>query len=91
MLDRVVPQAILQLIPLPAGGEDPQLPHGEDEVYVVTAGRGRIRVGDEDVAVEPGSIVYVPARVPHRFHTIESELSALVFFAPAEGTGADPA
>ena len=76
----------LGLYTLPTGGEDPQSPHGEDEVYVVTAGRARLRVGEEDVAVEPGSIVFVPALVPHRFHSIESELSALVFFAPAEGT-----
>jgi len=71
---------------LPAGGEDPQQPHGEDEVYVVTAGRARIRVGEEDREVGPGSVVFVPARVPHRFHSIESELGVLVCFAPAEGS-----
>jgi mannose-6-phosphate isomerase-like protein (cupin superfamily) len=80
----------LGLYVLPAGGEDPQQPHGEDEVYVVSAGRARLRVGDEDRAVGPGSVVFVPARVPHRFHSIESELSVLVFFAPAEGTAAKP-
>jgi hypothetical protein len=26
----------------------------------------------------------VAARVPHRFHTIEGDLTILVFFAPAE-------
>lgn len=71
---------------LPAGGADPQSPHGEDEVYVVTAGRARITVGDDVRAVGPGSVVYVPARVPHRFHDIEQELRVLVFFAPAEYT-----
>ena len=80
----------LGLYVLPAGGEDLQSPHGEDEVYVVTAGRARIRVGEEDRAVEPGSVVFVPARVPHRFHSIESDLSALVFFAPAEGSATNP-
>lgn len=81
----------LGLYVLPAGGEDPQSPHGEDEVYVVTAGRARIRVGDEDRDVGPGSVVFVPARVPHRFHSIASELTVLVLFAPAEGTVAAPA
>lgn len=76
----------LGLYTLPAGGQDPQQPHTEDEVYVVTAGHARIRVGDEDRAVAPGSIVFVPALVPHRFHSIEAELSVLVFFAPAERT-----
>ena len=81
-----VPSMSLGLYVLPAGGEDLQSPHGEDEVYVVTAGRARFRAGDEDRAVAPGSVLFVPARVPHRFHSIESELHALVFFAPAEGS-----
>ena len=75
---------------LPAGGTDPQQPHGEDEVYLVLRGRARIRGGEEDRAVEPGSVVYVPARVEHRFHDIREELSVAVFFAPAEGSAAAP-
>ncbi len=71
---------------LPAGGTDPQAPHGEDEVYVVVAGRARLTVGDEERAVAAGSVAYVPARVPHRFHDIEQDLRVLVFFAPAEYT-----
>jgi mannose-6-phosphate isomerase-like protein (cupin superfamily) len=66
----------------PAGGEDRQQPHEEDEVYHVVAGRGSIRVAGEDTTVGPGSIVYVPARVQHRFHSIEEELRVLVFWAP---------
>jgi mannose-6-phosphate isomerase-like protein (cupin superfamily) len=69
---------------LPAGGVDPQSPHTEDEVYTVISGRSRIRVGDEDRSVSAGSIVFVAAHVPHRFHTIEEDLTILVFFAPAE-------
>ena len=70
----------------PAGGQDRQQPHAEDEVYHVTAGRGRIRVAGEDRPVGPGSVVYVAAGVEHRFHSIEEELVILVFFAPAEGS-----
>ncbi len=82
-----VPALSAGLYVLPAGGEDPQQPHEEDEVYYVLSGRATIRVADDDRPVGAGSIVYVPARVPHRFHTIEEDLSILVFFAPAE---ADP-
>ena len=71
---------------LPAGGTDPQGPHTEDEVYHVVSGRGRIRVGDEDRAVEAGSVVFVGADVVHRFHSIEEELVILVVFGPAEYT-----
>jgi mannose-6-phosphate isomerase-like protein (cupin superfamily) len=69
---------------LPAGGVDPQSPHTEDEVYYVVDGKARIRVGDEDRSVSGGSIVFVAAGVPHRFQTIEEDLTMLVFFAPAE-------
>jgi mannose-6-phosphate isomerase-like protein (cupin superfamily) len=74
------------LYALPAGGIDPQQPHTEDEVYHVVAGRARIAVGDEDRAVQAGSIVFVGADVPHRFHDIEEELVVLVVFGPAEYT-----
>jgi hypothetical protein len=41
-------------------------------------------VGAEQRAVEAGSVVFVAARVPHHFHSIEEELRILVFFAPEE-------
>lgn len=71
---------------LPAGGTDPQQPHTEDEIYHVVAGRARITVGDEDRPVRAGSIVFVGADVPHRFHSIDEELVVLVVFGPAEYT-----
>lgn len=82
------PSLSVGLYELPAGAVDPQSPHAEDEVYHVVAGRATIRVGDEDRPVTPGSVVFVGAGVPHRFHTIEEDLSVLVFFAPAEGSAA---
>ncbi len=68
------------------GETDPQSPHTEDEVYVVLGGTARIRVGSEDHPVRSGSVVYVPARLEHRFHDITEDLSVLVFFAPPEGS-----
>jgi mannose-6-phosphate isomerase-like protein (cupin superfamily) len=79
-----VPDLSAGLYAIPAGGEDPQSPHAEDELYYVSAGRATIRVGDEDRAVAPGSLVFVAARVPHRFHSIEEDLAVLVVFGPAE-------
>jgi mannose-6-phosphate isomerase-like protein (cupin superfamily) len=69
---------------LPAGGTDPQSPHTEDEVYYVVSGKAKINVADEDRDVQAGSIVYVAKNVEHRFHSIEEEVTVLVFFAPAE-------
>ena len=79
-----VPSMSMGVYSLPAGGVDPQQPHTEDEVYYVVSGRGQIRVGEEDRPVGPGSIVFVAATVDHRFHTIDKDLTILVFFAPAE-------
>jgi mannose-6-phosphate isomerase-like protein (cupin superfamily) len=73
---------------LGAGQDDPQQPHAEDEVYYVVRGRATIRVADEDRPVGPGSVIYVAATVPHRFHTIQEDLEILVIFAPAEGARA---
>ena len=79
-----VPDLSMGLYVLPVGGVDPQSPHTEDEVYYVVSGRAQIKVADEDRAVQAGSSVYVAKNVEHRFHSIEAELTVLVFFAPAE-------
>lgn len=72
---------------IPAGTEDPQQPHTEDEVYFVIEGHASIQVEGESESIGPGSIIYVKARQEHRFFDIEDDLSVLVIFAPAEGEG----
>mgnify|MGYP002814566512 CR=1 FL=1 len=79
-----VPDLSMGLYVLPAGGIDPQLPHTEDEVYYVVSGRAMIKVAEENRSVQAGSVVYVAKNVEHRFHSIEQDLTVLVFFAPAE-------
>lgn len=74
----------LGLYVLPADGVDPQQPHNEDEVYYIISGQGQIDVGEETQLVEPGSIIFVAAHMPHKFHSITEALKILVFFAPAE-------
>ncbi|HSG39002.1 MAG TPA: cupin domain-containing protein, partial [Thermoanaerobaculia bacterium] len=39
----------------------------------------------EDMAVGPGSVLFVAARVEHRFHSIAEDLEVLVFFARGSG------
>jgi mannose-6-phosphate isomerase-like protein (cupin superfamily) len=79
-----VPDLSMGLYVLPAGGTDPQSPHTEDEVYYVVSGQAKIMVADEDHDVQAGAIIYVTKNVAHHFHSIEEELTVLVFFAPAE-------
>lgn len=81
-----VPDLSCGLYVLPAGGVDQQQPHSEDEVYFVVNSRSHITIDSETRPVQPGSIIYVAAHVPHRFHDITEDLQILVFFAPAEGS-----
>jgi mannose-6-phosphate isomerase-like protein (cupin superfamily) len=67
-------------------GSDEQMPHTEDEIYVVTAGRAVLRAGEVSTPVGPGSVVYVAAGEIHRFTEVTEDLAAIVLFAPAEGT-----
>lgn len=69
---------VLRLSP---GEEDTQGPHDEDELYFVVEGSGRIDVGKEDRAISRGSIVFVPAHVPHHFYGNADELVVLYVFA----------
>lgn len=67
-----------------AGGLDTQVPHHEDEVYVVTAGAGWFEAAGDQIAVEPGSTIFVPAHEEHRFFDVTEDLAVIVLFAPAE-------
>ena len=78
-----VPALSLGLYVLPAGGEDQQSPHGQDEIYYVVSGKATLRVNGEDTPAVPGAILYVAAEAEHKFVAIEEELTLLVFFAPA--------
>ncbi|MFD7919441.1 cupin domain-containing protein [Streptomyces sp. NPDC059740] len=79
-----VPTMSAGVYALPADGTDPQQPHAEDELYIVIAGRATVRVGGESRPVGPGSIVYVPAEMPHRFTDITEDLQVAVVFSPPE-------
>jgi mannose-6-phosphate isomerase-like protein (cupin superfamily) len=74
---------------LPAGAEDPQQPHQEDEAYFVLSGRGVLHLSGQDIQAEPGDLLYVPAGADHRFSPVD-DLTLLVFFAPAESKGVNP-
>lgn len=48
-------------------GVDTQQPHERDELYVVARGSGRFVYGARRAAVAAGDLLFVPARLPHRF------------------------
>jgi mannose-6-phosphate isomerase-like protein (cupin superfamily) len=76
---------------LPVGAQDPQLPHGEDEIYVVRSGQGVLRTPSGDAQAVPGAVLFVSAGEEHRFVEVTRELDLLVIFAPAEHTAGSTA
>ena len=76
-----VPSLSTGVYSLPAGANDLQAPHDEDELYYVVSGTARVRIEDEEKTIGPGSILYVPASAEHSFCEIEEDLTLLVFFA----------
>jgi len=67
---------------IPAGGQDDQSPHTEDEIYVVRSGRATLVTASGTTDVGPGSVIYVPAGEQHRFTEVSEDLALLVVFAP---------
>lgn len=71
-----------------AGGTDHQVPHTEDEIYVVMSGRATLVAGNEQAVLGPSAVVFVAAGEEHRFTDITEDLAVLVLFAPAEDSRA---
>jgi mannose-6-phosphate isomerase-like protein (cupin superfamily) len=82
LLDR--PDLVVGVLRIRPGGVDLQSAHQQDEVYAVVGGRGILRLGEQDHAVAPGSVVFVPRGIPHRFHGNKELLTlAYVLVPPA--------
>jgi mannose-6-phosphate isomerase-like protein (cupin superfamily) len=70
---------------------DPQTPHDRDEVYVVASGRGFFVRGAERVAFEPGDMLFVPAKMEHRFEDFTPNFATWVmFYGPTGGERENP-
>jgi mannose-6-phosphate isomerase-like protein (cupin superfamily) len=76
-----VPAISCGLYSLAAGSKDMQAPHDDDEVYFVLSGRARMRLGDAEREVNPGTLLYIRAATEHSFFEIEEDMILLVIFA----------
>lgn len=79
-----VPDMSAGIYALPAGSEDLQRPHHQDEIYYVLSGKSKFVCEDEVIDVVPGSFIYVAKHAAHRFFDIEEDLEIIVIFAPEE-------
>lgn len=66
-------------------GVDLQEPHSRDEVYVVASGSGEFECGERRDRFGPGDLLFVPARLPHRFVNFSADLAVWVMFYGPEG------
>ena len=67
---------------------DDQQPHDQDEAYVVVAGSGFFRIGDERQPFGPGDLLFVQAGVDHRFEDFTPDFAVwAIFWGPDGGEG----
>lgn len=69
------------IIVLHPGEEDTQEPHPADELYYVIEGSGYMELGKRRRPVKKGSIIFVPAKMRHRFYGNKENLIILYVFA----------
>lgn len=66
-------------------GSDPQTAHDRDEVYIVTNGTGFFFRDNERIKIGPGDMLFVPAKMEHRFEDFSSDFATWVFFYGPQG------
>ena len=66
-------------------GVDPQTPHSRDELYVIARGAGEFLCAERRQRFAAGDLLFVPARVVHRFERFSDDFAAWVMFYGPEG------
>ena len=64
---------------------NPQVPHAQDEIYVVIRGRGVLFHDGERDPFESGDLVFVAAGIEHRFGDLSEDVAVWRVFYGAEG------
>jgi quercetin dioxygenase-like cupin family protein len=74
----------LGLANLPPGGVLHEHRHEQEEVYLVLEGSGLAKVGDEEIAVEAGSAVFVPGDALHSCENTGTSDLRVAYVFPAD-------
>jgi mannose-6-phosphate isomerase-like protein (cupin superfamily) len=67
-----------------------QVPHAQDEIYVVIRGRGALLHDGKRDPFEPGDVMFVAAGVEHHFEDFTEDLAIWVIFYGSPGGEAEP-
>ena len=63
-----------------------QIPHKQDEIYVILKGRGVLFHDGKRDAFEPGDVMFIAAGTEHHFEDFSEDLAVwVVFYGPAGG------
>ena len=80
------PKMVAELICYEPGQGTPVHHHpSQDEIFYVIEGRGTMRVGDEDVALQARSLIHVPAQTSHGI-TAAADSRLVVLFVKSPGS-----
>ncbi|MEU4673205.1 cupin domain-containing protein [Amycolatopsis sp. NPDC023774] len=81
----------VQLSKIGPGGKSKLHRDPYNHAFYVTAGTGSVRIGKDSWDVEPGSVVKIPAGLPHGFsNTGDVDLEFVVIYCPPYVAGTDP-
>ncbi len=73
-------KAGIKLVFFAPRGRDYQTAHDEDEFYFIVRGSGEIVIDGEPSTVKIGDVVFVEARVPHRFENFTDDFATWAVF-----------
>ena len=69
------------IILLHPGENDTQEPHSADELYFIIEGSGSMELGRNKRPVKRGSVIFVPAKMHHKFYGKKEDMVVLYVFA----------
>lgn len=64
---------------------DGQTPHRQDEIYVIASGEAVFYRNGERVHCKAGDVLFVPAKMKHRFENFSVDFATWVIFYGADG------
>ncbi len=64
---------------------DTQEPHLQDEIYVIASGSSQFSRAGEIINCDKGDVIFVPAKVEHRFINFTNDFGTWVIFYGPDG------